>query len=107
VKKIWADALSDQGIREAVHTYGTGILRLAYAYLRNHADAEDTAQEVFIAYARKRPRFDSEAKRKAWLYKVTANKCKNVLKSAWAGAPGCRTSFHTCRTAMELGNIRL
>ncbi len=71
------------GIADIVQAYSAGILRLAYAYLKNRADAEDIAQEVFIAYLRKRPRFDSEAKRKAWMFKVAANKCRNVLRSAW------------------------
>lgn len=84
-----------EGIKETVQTYSAVILRLAYAYLKNSADAEDIAQEVFVAYMRKRPRFDCEAKKKAWLLKVTANKCKNVLKSAWnrrAGMP-CDLSY--------------
>lgn len=70
-------------IRDIVRTYSAGILRLAYAYLKNSADAEDIAQEVFIAYLKKRPRFDCEAKKKAWMLKVTANKCRNLLKSPW------------------------
>jgi RNA polymerase sigma factor (sigma-70 family) len=69
-------------IKSIVKTYSPGILRLTFAYLKNHSDAEDIAQEVFVAYIQKRPRFDSEAKKKSWLLTVTANKCKNELKSA-------------------------
>jgi RNA polymerase sigma-70 factor (ECF subfamily) len=66
-----------------VHAYQDSILRLAYAYLKNHSDAEDIAQEVFIQYVKKHPCFDLEVKKKAWLIKVTANMCRNVIKSAW------------------------
>lgn len=72
-----------EGIADIVQTYSASILRFAFAFLKNRADAEDIAQEVFIAYLKKRPRFDSEAKRKSWMLKVTANKCRNVLKSSW------------------------
>ena len=70
-------------ISKIVMTYRDSILRLAYAYLKNHAEAEDVAQEVFVAYIKKLPICESEAKRKAWLMQVTANKCKNLLASAW------------------------
>jgi RNA polymerase sigma factor, sigma-70 family len=73
----------NEEIRHTVSEYSPAILRLAFAYLKSRADAEDIAQEVFIAYMVSRPRFDTEAKKKAWLMRVTANKCKNVLKSGW------------------------
>lgn len=70
-------------IAEIVETYRDSVLRLAYAYLKNRSDAEDIAQEVFIAYIKKSPSFRCKEKQKAWLMKVTANKCKNLLASAW------------------------
>ena len=69
-------------IEKTVLTYRDSILRLAYAYLKNHSEAEDVAQDVFVAYIQKIPQCISEAKKKAWLMQVTANKCKNILKSA-------------------------
>lgn len=70
-------------IRTIVTTYRDSILRLAYSYLKNRTDAEDIAQEVFIAYIRHMPHCETDAKLKAWLMRVTANKCKNLLASAW------------------------
>lgn len=66
-----------------VETYRDSILRLAFTYLKNRSDAEDIAQDVFIAYIKNHPNFVSKKKEKAWLLTVTANKCKNFLKSAW------------------------
>jgi RNA polymerase sigma-70 factor (ECF subfamily) len=63
--------------------YRDSLLRLAYAYLKNHAEAEDVAQDVFVTYIKKTPVCETEAKRKAWLMQVTVNKCKNILGSAW------------------------
>lgn len=74
---------SDEEIQRIVNTYGNSILRLAYAYVKNRSDAEDIAQNVFTAYIWKAPRFDDEALRKAWLMRVTGNKCRDYLRSAW------------------------
>ena len=70
-------------IRKLVIMYRDSILRLAYAYLKNHTEAEDVAQDVFVTYIKKEPVSETEAKRKAWLMQVTVNKCKNILRSAW------------------------
>lgn len=69
-------------IEKTVLTYRDSILRLAYAYLNNHSEAEDVAQDVFVAYMQKTPLCITEAKKKSWLMQVTANKCKNILNSA-------------------------
>lgn len=75
------DSIS-QEIDGIVNTYRDSILRLSYAYLKDIHEAEDVAQEVFVAYIKSAPAIKNEQKRKAWLLKVTANKCKNLLASA-------------------------
>jgi len=73
----------NEEIGAIVKTYSASILRFAYAYVRNHSDAEDIAQDVFVSYMQKAPAFYDEAHRKAWLIRVTGNKCKDLLKSNW------------------------
>ena len=68
-------------IKMTVRGYSGSVLRLAFAYLKSRTDAEDIAQEVFLAYMLKKPSFDIEPRKKAWLMRVTANKCKNHLKA--------------------------
>ena len=75
--------VNSQELRTLVHDYRDSILRLAYAYLKNHHDAEDIAQDVFVAFLRSRPSFPNDGAKKSWLMTVTANKCRNVLTSAW------------------------
>lgn len=36
-----------------------------------------------MAYLQKQPVFDGDEYEKAWLIRVTVNKCKNVLRSKW------------------------
>lgn len=53
----------------------------AYVYFKNKADAEDIASEVFIKYFTSSPQFNDEQHEKAWLTRVTVNRCKDTLKS--------------------------
>lgn len=70
-------------IESTVQKYRDSILRLAYTYLKNQSEAEDIAQDVFVAYIQKKPYCLTEQNKKSWLMQVTANKCKNTLNSAW------------------------
>lgn len=70
-------------LEAVMQRYGTEVYRLAYSRLRSVMDAEDVYQEVFLRYFRKRPRFDSEEHRKAWLFRVTINRAKSHATSAW------------------------
>lgn len=57
------------------------VLRLACSYLQNRTEAEDAAQEVFLRLFRSDTDFENEIAERAWLLKVTANVCKNILRS--------------------------
>jgi RNA polymerase sigma-70 factor (ECF subfamily) len=70
-------------LTEAIERYSDTLLRIAYTYLKNISDAEDIVQEVFLKLMQKRPSFDNEEHRKAWLIRVTINFSKNRLKTAW------------------------
>jgi RNA polymerase sigma-70 factor (ECF subfamily) len=59
------------------------IFRLAYSMTKNRADAEDVYQDVFMRYLRSGARFESEEHRRAWLIRVTVNRAKSYLSSAW------------------------
>ena len=68
-------------LEQAVALYGGSVQRLAFAYLKNRCDAEDVAQEVFLAYLRSGAVFPHEEQRRAWLMTVTANRCRSLLRS--------------------------
>ena len=76
-------------IRRVVKQYSPGLVRLALTYLRNVHDAEDVAQDVFLTYVRGAPRFEGEEHEKAWLIRVTINRCKNLMKQRrfWSRKP--------------------
>ncbi len=65
----------------SAHYYS--LLRLAFAYTGNEAEAEDVVQDVFLSLVSREVSFESEAHEKAWLIRCTVNRSKNVMKSAW------------------------
>ena len=70
-------------LEQVMDTYGKTVYRLAYSQLRSSSDADDIYQEVFLRYFQKRPRFESEEHRKAWLLRVTINRAKSFAMSPW------------------------
>ena len=74
---------ADERMRQIVTLYAASIIRLAFGYVKNRSDAEDLAQEVFLTCYRKNPVFADEKAERAWLMRVTTNKCKDFLRSGW------------------------
>lgn len=68
-------------MEEKYNKYIGIIYRTAFAYFKNKADAEDVSSEVFIKYFTSSKTFSSEEHEKAWLMRVTINRCKDILKS--------------------------
>jgi RNA polymerase sigma-70 factor (ECF subfamily) len=74
---------TDEYIHSILDKYSKSLIKIAFTYMKNIADAEDIVQEVYISLMRRGEGFDSEEHEKAWLIRVTINQCKNRLKSAW------------------------
>jgi RNA polymerase sigma-70 factor (ECF subfamily) len=70
-------------IENAVTEYTQMVLNIAYTYTKNTYDAEDIAQEVFLALYRNIWKISTKEYMKAWLIRVTINKSKNYMKTAW------------------------
>lgn len=64
-----------------VDRYSSVIINLAYRMVGNRADAEDLAQEAFVAAFKSLPTFRADAKFSTWLYRIAANKCKDWLRA--------------------------
>ena len=67
----------------AYDAYSPAVYRLAMVYLGRYADAEDVTQEVFVRLLYRSPAFADESHKKRWLLQVTANLCRDQLRSFW------------------------
>ncbi len=65
---------------QLVERYATVIVNLAYRMVGDRAEAEDLAQETFVAAFRALPTFRAQSKFSTWLYRIAANKCKDWLR---------------------------
>ena len=70
-------------ISDLLNKYGDMVLRIAYTYLKNRADAEDIVQDVFLRIIDKKPSFNDENHEKSWLIRATINMCKNKVNLFW------------------------
>ena len=57
------------------------VYRVLYGVVGNTQEAEDLAQETFMALYRQPPRLDGPGALGAWLYRVAVNRAYNALRS--------------------------
>ena len=65
------------------NTYADAILRLSYTYLKNTHDAQDICQTVFVKLLMEPREFKSPEHERAYILRMAANACKDLLKSPW------------------------
>jgi len=72
-----------QGDRRAfdqlVQRYQHKVLKLVMRYVRNHAEAEDVAQEAFLKAYRAIQSFRGDSAFYTWIYRIAINTAKNVI----------------------------
>ncbi|NMO78055.1 sigma-70 family RNA polymerase sigma factor [Bacillus sp. UniB3] len=73
----------DKLLEEIMILYGDELTRLAYTYVKDIETAKDIVQTVFIKCYTHLKTFKGEAKLRTWLYRITINKCKDYVKSAY------------------------
>ena len=65
---------------ELVEQYRDNVYRLAYRMCGNAYDADEAAQEAFVAAWRALPNFRGDAKFSTWLYRLTTNAAIDVMR---------------------------
>jgi len=70
-------------VSEAIEKHADLVRRICYLHLRNKADVEDVFQEVFLQFFLNFHSFQDEEHQKAWLCRVTYNRCKDYYRSFW------------------------
>jgi RNA polymerase sigma-70 factor (ECF subfamily) len=65
----------------AFRKYGNTVLRAAFAFCGSYAESEDIVQDIFLSLHTSPKSFNDDEHLKAWLLRVTINKCKNLRRS--------------------------
>lgn len=68
-------------IENPFRRYRDDVYRLALSYTKSIQEAEDVCQTVFLKLLQQER--VAPGKEKAWLMQVTANQCRNLLRSSW------------------------
>ena len=70
---------TSQFIEQVMDEYAEFLFRIAYYYVKDSQIAEDIVQDVFIKFYY--ANYEDKGELKAYLSKITANACKDYLKS--------------------------
>jgi RNA polymerase sigma-70 factor (ECF subfamily) len=74
-------ARGDQAaLAELIRRHQNRLYQVAYRLLRDPLEAEDALQEVFLKVVEHAHRFQPQASVRAWLHRITANHCLNLLR---------------------------
>ena len=71
----------EKKLKELIERQGDRVYRMAYNICPSEAD--DVWQEVFLKWLGQKPEFPDEVRERAWLLKVTANLCRDRLRTPW------------------------
>jgi RNA polymerase sigma-70 factor (ECF subfamily) len=88
---------------QKLNKYKDTVFRIAYSYLKNAEDSEDVSQDVFLKLYTLDKDFLDDGEEKAWLIRITINKCKDLLKSSWKNR---RCDFDECKTTYSMNQAQ-
>lgn len=77
------NVVNKENLSDILELYSDMVMRIAYQNIKNIAEAEDICQEVFLRLIEKNKIFESQEHIKAYIIRVTINKCRDYLKSGW------------------------
>src|SRR6266496_1395234 len=72
----------EQALDELAAAYGSKIFQLAFRYLNNREDAEETTQDVLYKVYRNVSTFRGDAALSSWIYRITFNAAMSRLRTA-------------------------
>jgi len=80
--KETSEAEQDEWLEEIMNDYGDRLTILAFSYLKDWGKAQEVVQDVFVTCYKMYKITPEIISFKSWIYRVTVNRCKDVLKSS-------------------------
>ena len=78
-----SDITRSEWFTHLMNTYGDRLTKLAYTYVKDVGKAQEIVQDVFVTCYEQYEKVRQIEKIKPWLYRVTINRAKDVLRSSW------------------------
>ncbi|MCX6168575.1 MAG: sigma-70 family RNA polymerase sigma factor [Ignavibacteriales bacterium] len=69
----------DKSVTELFNSYSNDVLNYSMSILKDHDEAKDAVQEVFIRYIKNEENFRGDCSYKTWLLTITRNYCLKKL----------------------------
>ena len=73
-------AQDPEAFGQLIDRHASTIVNLAYRMVGNQAEAEDLAQETFLAAFKALGSFRADSRFSTWLYRIASNKCTDWLR---------------------------
>src|SRR5438552_18909985 len=70
-----------QALERMVDLYGSKVLGMATAMLKDQGRAEEVTQDIFLKLWQVLPAYDGRAALSTWLYAIARNTCLSALRS--------------------------
>lgn len=102
---IWIDAARNgdaAAFEQLIHRYEKQVFALTRRMCKNPADAEEAAQEAFLAAWQGLKFFRGESAFSTWLYRLTANACVDLLRREGRHSSAAGPALDDEETAVEL-----
>ena len=93
--------MEEQAFRQAVEDHRDVVFRIALTYLRDRADADDVAQDVFLKLLKSDAQFENWEHLRRWLIRVTINECKSLFRKPWRRVEDIENLADSLSTAQE------
>lgn len=97
----------EAAFNELVRLYQGRVFRLVLHMLKDRAEAEDLAQEVFVTVFKSIHGFRGDSKLSTWLYRVAANHAKNRLKYLQRRARGLKKELDELTDASAIDSATM
>ncbi|RHW43312.1 sigma-70 family RNA polymerase sigma factor [Neobacillus notoginsengisoli] len=79
----FAEKNRDEWLENIMSDYGERLTKLAFNYVKDWGLAQDIVQEVFITCYKQYDKASEIVYFKPWIYRITINRCKDMLKSSF------------------------
>ena len=104
-EKVWIDAAREGdplAFEQLIHLYEKRVFALTRRMCKNPSDAEEAAQEAFLAAWQGLKFFRGESSFSTWLYRLASNACVDVLRTEGRHPAAAGPSLDDEETMLEI-----